>query len=345
MTSSMVKVFPGVPEVANLRFLVIGCGSIGQRHLRNLRRLGVEDILAMEVRKERRQEVEKQFGVPVFADLHSALGREPQVALVCTPTNFHLENALAAAGAGCHLFIEKPLAGSLSGLPELLAEIERRHLLTLVGCNFRFHPGLLHVKALLETGGIGTVVAARAQFGQYLPDWHPWEDYHQGYSAQRVLGGGVVLDRIHELDYLRWLLGDINEVCAMVGHLSHLELDTEDTAEILVRFVSGGFGSIHLDYVRRTYDCRLEIIGDAGTIQWCYQENFVRWYLALEGLCHSLEWPLYDGNEMYLEEMRHFLRVLQGQEPSKQDAVEGARVLALALAVLKAASERRVIAV
>jgi predicted dehydrogenase len=184
------------------------------------------------------------------------------------------------------------------------------------------------------------MVSARAQFGQYLPDWHPWEDYRKGYSAQRGLGGGVVLDRIHELDYLTWLMGDATAVTALVGHLSHLEIDTEDTAEILLQFANGAFGSVHLDYVRRSYDCALEVIGDQGTIQWCYQDHEVRWQTAGKASWETHRWPDYDGNAMYVEEMRHFLRALAGKEAPVLNLVAATRVIRLAQAAKLAGATR-----
>jgi predicted dehydrogenase len=327
------------------RFLVIGCGSIGKRHLGNLQQLGVKQLAAFDLRADRRREVEEQFGVPTFADLMSALAAEARVALICTPTHLHLEHALTAARSGCHLFIEKPVADRLDGVDELLELVSQQYLHTLIGCNYRFHPGLQHVKALLEQEAIGHVISARANFGHFLPNWHPWEDYRQGYSASRAMGGGVVLDRIHEFDYLRWLLGEVVETCALTGQLSQLEVDTEDTAEVLLRFVTGAFGSIHLDYVRRTYDCSLELVGERGTIQWCYQDSSVRWYLAGEARWHSLQWSDYAGNQMYIDEMKHFLRVIRGEEKAQLDAAAGTRDLAIALAARQAAEERRAVAV
>jgi predicted dehydrogenase len=307
--------------------------------MRNLKRLGVTDITAFDVREDRRREVEEQFGVQVFAELSSAL-EGASAALVCTPTRLHLDHALMAARANCHLFIEKPITDGLEGLDRLLEEIKQRKLVTLVGCNFRFHPGLRHVKYLLDEKAIGTVISARAQFGQYLPDWHPWEDYRQGYSARHSMGGGVVLDRIHEFDFMYWLLGEIVGIYAVLGHLTCLEIDTEDVAEIVLRFASGAFGSIHLDYVRRTYECSLEIVGDEGTIQWRFQDHSVRWYLAGEARWHSLQWSRYDANEMYLAEMLHFLACLGGEEQPLVDGPIGKRVLEIALAAKKSAASR-----
>lgn len=323
------------------RFLVIGCGSIGKRHLRNLQQLGVQDIVVFDVRDDRRKEASEQFGVPVFADLNVALSSNVKAALICTPTNLHIPSALAAARAGCHLFIEKPFSDSLQDVDELVKEVKRRNLVTLIGCNFRFHPGLQQVKVLLEQEIIGEVISARAQFGQYLPDWHPWEDYRHSYSARRALGGGVLLDRIHEFDYLRWLLGEIQEVYCIAGHLSRLEIDTEDVAEMVLRFVNGTVASLHLDYVRRAYDCSLEIIGEQGVIQWWYQKRSVCWYEASEGVWRSIHWPNYNGNEMYLAEMRHFLRALAGEETSVQDVRSAKRVLEIALAAKRSAEQGR----
>ena len=327
----------------NGKFLVVGCGSIGRRHLGNLQSLGVDEIIAFDVVEERRHAVAEKFNVPVYADYEEALSQGVRAVLICSPTRLHLEQSLQAARMGCHLFIEKPIATSLEGLDELANLVQVNHIKTLVGCNFRFHPGLQKVKSLLQTGTIGNIVSARAQFGQYLPSWHPWEDYRQGYSARRDLGGGVLLDRIHELDYIRWLLGEVSSVAALIGKLSHLEIDTEDTVDLLLGFSGGFFGTVHVDYVRRTYDCSFEVVGDQGTIQWSFQDHKVRWFTAEDNCWHSQEWPKYEVNSMYLDQFRHFFRLLEEQESSMADVSEGARVLEIALAARQAADEGKVI--
>ena len=324
-------------------FLILGCGSIGKRHIGNLRRLGAEKIFAFDIREDRRQEAAGQFGVEVFSHLETAFQRGIQAAFICTPSHLHVKQALEAAKAGCHLFIEKPLAASMDGVDELISEVRKRRVVGMVGCNFRFHPGLQRVKALMSEGAIGKILSARAEFGQYLPDWHPWEDYRSGYSAQRKLGGGVVLDRIHEIDYLRWLLGDAVAVCAMTGHLSELEIDSEDNAEIIIRFRSGTVGSVHLDYVRRAHECSLSLTGEGGMILWSYTDHSVRWYLAKEHAWHAMRWPHYDGNTMYLDELRHFLKALEGEESPEQSLEDAKAALAIALAAKRASAEERTV--
>ncbi len=311
-----------------MHYLVLGCGSIGQRHIGNLLDLGVSRLAAYDTAARQREAVAARFRIPVHDSLSPELLAAMDAVLICTPTYLHLEHGLLAARAGCHFFMEKPVFHKETGTDELIGLVEEKALKTLVGCNFRFHPGLRLVKSLLAEERIGPIVSARARYGQYLPDCRPFLDYRKNYSAHRRQGGGVLLDRIHELDYLYWLLGDISQIMAMTGKLSRLEMDAEDTADILLRFECGTIGSIHLDYVRRQYDCGLELVGEEGIIQWTYQDHRVCWFEAGDGgVWQSKQWAGYDGNNMYLEEMRHFLDILAGRSASEQDIGQACRLL------------------
>ncbi|HPL64443.1 MAG TPA: Gfo/Idh/MocA family oxidoreductase [Syntrophales bacterium] len=316
-----------------MKILVIGCGSIGSRHIRNLKSLGVKELLACDVRQDRAARVSSEHGVEAVTDMNRAWRSAPEAALITAPTSLHLALALHAAEQGCHLFIEKPLADGLNGLEQLLEKVRRKDLVTLVGCNLRFHPGLLRIKSLLEDDAIGKPLSLRAEFGQYLPDWHPGEDYTANYSARRDLGGGVILDAIHEIDYARWLMGEVTLVACLAGKLSRLKIETEDTAALLLRFDSGAFGEIHLDYVQRAYRRTCQIIGEEGTILWDYAQREVRWFRA-----GAKKWKVFrnpsgwQANDMYLDEMRHFLRCLERTEKPELDVFGAFRDLAIAAA-------------
>ena len=141
-----------------------------------------------------------------------------------------------------------------------------------------------------------------------MPDWHRLEDYRRGYSARSELGGGVILDAIHEIDYLRWLFGPVADVVCLAGKLSHLEIDTEDTAAMLLQFANGTFGEVHLDYVQRAYRRTCQIIGDEGAIHWDFAAGQVRWYSARTRLWNQYENTAgWEVNQMYIDEMKHFL--------------------------------------
>jgi predicted dehydrogenase len=325
-------------------FLVLGCGSIGKRHIGNLLACEAGEVLALDVRADRRKEIQSQFGIDTLENLDKAWECGPQVVLITVPTSLHVSLALKAAERGCQLFIEKPLANHLEGVEQLLSAVRKRDLITLVGCNLRFHPGLMQVKRLLEQRSIGRVVAARVEVGQYLPDWHPQEDYRHGYSARRALGGGVILDAIHELDYIRWMLGEIVTVACFSGKLSCLEIDTEDTAAILLRFADGAIGEVHLDYVQRAYSRSCHIIGDEGTIRWDYAAGRVSYYSAAARQWQAFTNPeTWQANDMYRDEMRHFLRCLAREEQPALDVFEGARVLQVALAAKESAASGQVV--
>ena len=315
-----------------MKFMIAGLGSIGRRHLRNLIALGEEDILLYRSGKSTLPDDELK-GYINETDLDSVLAHEPDAVIVSNPTALHLDVAIPAAEAGCHLLLEKPISHNLERIDELQAAVERGGGKVLVGYQFRFHPGLRAVKRLLEEGKIGKPVSVRAHWGEYLPAWHPWEDYQNSYAAREDLGGGVVLTLCHPFDYLRWLLGEVESVWGMVGQQGDLDIDVEDIAEVVLQFQSGVFGSVHLNYHQRPPVHSLEIIGTEGTVCWENQEGITRIYQA-----SSQEWEVisppegFERNDLFLTEMSHFIEVLEGDADPVCGLVDGIRALQIAVA-------------
>ncbi|MBU1179646.1 Gfo/Idh/MocA family oxidoreductase, partial [Patescibacteria group bacterium] len=229
-----------------MRILVVGFGSIGRRHVKNLLSLGVDDILLY-----RRSKKGNEFNIPEYDDLDEALAQKPDAVLIANPTALHIPIAIKAARVGAHLFIEKPLSHNLEGVEELSRIIKEKGLISMIAYQYRFHPALQKIKELIDSGVLGKIIFGRVEVGQYLPDWHPGEDYRKGYSARKDLGGGVILTLIHEIDYLTWLLGKPKSVSSVAGHFSNLEIDIEDLAEISVKYENGALGQIHLDCIQK----------------------------------------------------------------------------------------------
>lgn len=322
-----------------MKILVVGCGSIGKRHLANLNSLGVGNLTAYDPDQTRSREVSSRFGAETHGSLESALSGSPHAALICTPNSLHLQGAMAAARAGCHLFIEKPLSHTLAGVEELISEVKHRGLITLIGCNFKFHPSFMKMKEILDAGSLGRILSARCQFGQYLPDWHPWEDYRKTYSARSELGGGILLDS-HEFDYLQWFLGPVEEVFCMASKLSALEIDTEDTAEVLLKLKGGGIAEIHLDYTQRAYQRNYEFFGEKGTLKWDFNDRSVRCYMADEKKWDVYEEPKnYDFNSMYREEMKHFVDAVGNNQKTITDIYAGLKTLKAVMAAKESARD------
>ncbi|RME08367.1 MAG: gfo/Idh/MocA family oxidoreductase, partial [Anaerolineae bacterium] len=218
-----------------MKFLIVGIGSIGKRHLRNLRALGYGDLLAYRSSRRDVEAIEREFGVRSFFDLEQALAEKPDVVIVSNPTHWHIPVALAAARAGAHLFLEKPLSHTLEGVSELSALVKQHNLKAMVAYPLRFYAGTQKMRALLKEGAIGQPLYVRAEVGSYLPDWRPGSDYRQVYSAHAEMGGGVLLDLSHEVDYLYWLFGPPENLTAQIQNTGALEIDAEDNVDILMQ--------------------------------------------------------------------------------------------------------------
>ena len=310
-----------------MRFLVIGAGSIGTRHCRNLVSLG-HSVLAWDADPGRRAAVAGVPGVTVPGSLEDALAAKPDAALICTPPASHPAPARRALAAGLHLFIEKPIASAVADALPLIEEAERRGRLLAVGFNLRFLPSLRRVKEMLDDRRVGRVLAARAEFGSYLPGWRPGRDYRDNYAVRAAEGGGILLDAIHELDYLGWLFGAVTDVLCTAEHVSDLHGDTEDLAEVTLRFASGALAQAHLDYLQRAYRRNLQVIGDAGSIAWDYPTHAVT-VVAPDRSPEVISVNDGAANDMYLEELRHFVRCLEGRESPLVDGRDALRSLGL----------------
>jgi predicted dehydrogenase len=224
--------------------------------------------------------------------------------------------ALAAAKAGAHLLIEKPVSHNLEGIAELAEVMKQQGTRALVGFHFRYHPVLREIKAELESDTLGKPLSASAHWGEYLPGWHPYEDYRKAYAGRADLGGGVTLTLSHPIDYLHWLLGEVNAVSATLSKLSRLEIDVEDNAEITLHFAEGAIGQLHLDYYQRPTRHTLEIRCTEGTIDWDNSNGTAKVYQASTDSCREFTLPEgFERNDLFLAEMRHFIEVIQGAQP------------------------------
>lgn len=323
-----------------MRVLVVGAGIIARRHIRNLKLVDPAARIAVWRQSPRSDDLgELAASVEcVFRSPEEALAWAPQAAVVASPAPFHVPQAAGLAERGVHLLIEKPLSDSLEGIEPLLRTCAERGVVGMVGYNLRFHAPLRILKETLAAGAIGRVLGVRAEVGQYLPDWRPGTDYRRSVSARRSLGGGALLELSHEIDCARWLGGEVADVCARVGRLSPLEIDVEDTAEILLRFESGALGSVHLDMIQRAPARWCRLIGSEGTLHWDGSDDSVGLFAASEGRWVPLRPPgQEDRNAMYVAELRHFLECVESGRTPAVSIEDGLRALRIALAAAESA--------
>lgn len=342
-----------------MRILIVGAGSIGRRHINNLNNLGYEDIDVVDISDTNLDYVKKNFKIKeTFTDFNGALNsKDYDAAFILTPPIYHIPMALELAKKGLDLFIEKPLSHNLENVDKLIKIKEDNDLVIMVGFNMRFNSSLIKIKKLLDEGKVGKMISARVHFGSYLPYRHPDRDYREDYGAKKSLGGGVILDAIHQIEYIQWFLGDVDEVFCYSGKLSNLEIETEDDAEILLKFKSGVVASLHLDYIQRPYQNKCELIGENGTIQWeislqynvknnnysLYSDK-VKLYDVKSG-----KWQIFGGdkslNDAYIREEEYFISCVKLRKRPIIDEEHGKRILEVTLAAKKSSEIHNIVGV
>jgi predicted dehydrogenase len=332
-----------------VKILIAGLGSIGQRHARNLRALlgdrlqliayrtrALPGVITEQMTIDPATSVEARYAIRSFSNLEEALAHRPVAAIVCNPTSLHVAVATAAVNAGAHVLIEKPLSDSIAGVDELIASAARRDLVAAVGYQMRFHPALQRLRQLLADDRIGRVVSVQAAWGEYLPDAHPYEDYRQSYAARADLGGGVILCFIHELDYLIWLFGMPRRVSAIGGRSGDLEVDVEDWAVTSMTTEHDGREieiELRQSFAQRSPSRSCTVRGERGVIAVDLQVPSIEISNERGDLLERQVFENFERNNLFIDEMRHFLSAIDGGGAVAVSAQDGARSLRVALAV------------
>lgn len=334
------------------RCLFVGLGGIGQRHLRNLRsaRGSSVEVHAYRVRREAQvvsdtlqvvpgEDLESKYDVRVHAELDAALAYRPDVVFITNPSSLHVEIARRALEAGAHVFVEKPLSHSLAGVADLIRLAEHQNQVGFVAYQLRFHPGFLRTREILAQGLIGRPLLAEATVAEYLPSFHPYEDYRRMYASRRELGGGVTLSQIHEIDFLLALLGRPERVFSLGGKLSNLQIDVDDVSSSLLE-LRGSEGRVlpvrlHQDFLQRPTERRTVLVGEAGKLEWSLSDKRLRRWSADGQLCESHDYAELPRNSLFAAELAHFLDCVELGTKPPVSLASGADSLAVALAILE----------
>ena len=328
-----------------MNILVVGSGGIAARHIKNIRKQLPDSEITL-CRSSRGGAAIYDKSAVAAANrvsycIEDALRTKPRLALICCATSAHIDYALALARQGVHIFVEKPLSNSLDGLSELEEAVKKNKLAFLVGYNLRFSKSLVYFHNLIHDEKIGSVVSVRIEVGQYLPDWRSG-DYRDSTSAQRHLGGGVVLELSHELDYFSWIFGKPSSVYANLSKRSDLDIDVEDSADILVETKKGVTGLIHLNMVQRKKSRSCIVIGTKGFLTWDGMSQTVNGSTA-KGDRMFFSGGKCDIKQSYAEELRYFLGCVEDVTVRKTDFGKEREIVEFILAVKDSASQRKLV--
>ena len=303
-----------------MKIFVIGLGSMGKRRLRNLKALKEEDIIAFDLREDRRKEVEEEYGIRTFANFEEAMKEKPEVFIISVPPHIHLEYQLYAAKNNIHFFTEASVVRDR--LNEVIEIIKEKDIIGAASSTLRFHPAVKRIKELVDNNEIGKLCTFTHHSGQYLPDWHPWEKVEDYYVSQKETGGGREIVPF-ELSWITWVFGDVASVSGLVGNTLNMGDSIDDVYQILLTFKSGLIAHMLVDVVSRYAYRHFKLLGADGVIEWDWNTKQVgvfnpesqKWKYYKEDTGTAQEG--YNPNiieEMYIDEMKHFLNAVRGKE-------------------------------
>jgi predicted dehydrogenase len=326
-----------------MKFLIIGLGSMGKRRIRNLRYLNVGEIMGYDIREDRRREVKDKYGIPVFETLEEALTKEPDVFIISTPPDQHYIYGLIALEHDKHFFMEANVL--LEGMDTLISLCKSKNVVAAPSCTMRFHPAVKLMKTFLDNNLIGKCLAFTHHCGQYLPHWHPWEDYREFYAARRMTGACREMVAF-ELNWITYILGKVSKISCFKNKVSNLDIDIDDTYQILLEFENKSLGHMLIDVISRPAFRVCKIIGEEGTIVWDSAGKYVDVFTVDDNTWHRHRYDegvpekgyIY-GEKMYIEEMAHFIRAINSKEKYIYSLEEDKEILSLLYFAEKSSDE------
>jgi predicted dehydrogenase len=326
------------------KILFTGYGNIAVRHIQNIKFLLPNSEVKV-LRLFSKEPIWENTAIAqTFFDINEALQWKPEIVFITSPAPLHIDNAINFAEVGSHLYIEKPLSNSICGINELETKIASNKLISMIGYNLRFNKALLALRETISNNTIGRIYSVKAEVGQWLPSWRQTKDYRKTVTARKVLGGGTILELSHDIDYLRFVFGEISTVTCVASKQSDLDIDVEDNAEILLKFHNGIIANLHLDLLRHDTTRTCTVLGKKGTLILDFISCSLKMFSAVTN-----EWtdlyinPLYDSNEAYIDCLTNFTESIKNNRPTFIPISEGIKTLKAAMAAKESNSEKRTV--
>jgi len=325
------------------RGLIVGLGSIGQRHLNNIKKMYKDmDLIVHRHQKHKDSKIE---GIRYITyDLDEALDLEPDFAIICNPSPFHIDSALKIADRGVHLLIEKPISSSTEGVEELIALAKERKIKLMVGYNLRFLDSLNFFRKAVQDLIVGEMFSIKVDVGQNIQYWRENQDYSKGVTANKNLGGGALLELSHEFDYISWIFGPVDWVSGFIGKKSNLRINVEDFSNCTLGFKDKNYvANINMDLFRHDALRECSVVGENGTIKWNALENSVMIFSESEKSWETIFNESIERNSSYHEELKHFFDCILKDKNPLIDGDSALNVLEIIEAIRSSSKEGKVV--
>jgi len=291
-------------HIKNRPIVVFGVGSIGERHINNLINLGFNNIYAFRKRNLPLRNI-NNTQIQVITTWNEVKQINPVAAFITTPTSLHIEQIIECVKLGINVFVEKPLSHTTDRIDELIALVEKHKVFVFVGYMMRFHPFVVKLKEIIALKIYGELISLQSKWGEYLPDWHPWEDYRTSYAARKELGGGVALTLSHDIDLANYLIdAKIDEYHGIKNTKSTLEVDVEAGFDLIMKYDNGTTANISLNFFEKQQERFFRLVFDNASIIFDYFEATLT-IKKTDGK-QTIKLDKFDRNDMFVEEIKYF---------------------------------------
>ena len=314
---------------------------MGKRRIRNLQYLKAGEIFGFDPRPDRRGEAQDRYGIQTFSQIEEAMTVDPAALIISTPPDLHMKYARLAALSDKHFFTEASVVDE--GMDEVIALSKGKDFVAAPSCTMRFHPLVQTIKEIKESEAIGKVLTFTYHSGQYLPDWHPWEDYRTFYVAKRETGACREIVPF-ELTWLTWVMGSVQQVSCFKDKLTKLDANIDDAYHLLLRFQNRALGHLLVDVIARAPYRTCRFLGEEGVIEWLWNDKIVRVFSAREKQWREYREPegkveegYIHAETMYIREMEQLLKAIRKEQPYPYTFEEDKRVLEVLYAAEKSA--------
>ena len=335
-----------------MKILVVGLGSMGKRRIRNLSHCGERDILGCDTSPERREEVERLYGIPTRPSFEAGMETDPDAVVISTPPNLHYGYAREVMQAGKHFFMEANVVAE--GYMDLIRDCENANTVCAPSSTQLHHPANRIARQTIEAGEIGRPIWMEFHYGQNLADWHPWEDYRKFYASNRETGACRESVPFF-LPWIQSMMGEpIDEVACMADKLSDLECDIDDLYQLIFRFENGTLGQMSVDVIQQAPSVTARVVGTQGVIRWEWKEPSVWICTGSKGEMANAYWRQvqyahgfrgFNYEEIYEAEMEHWLAAVRGETTYCITCKDELRALRILSAAEESAATRKFVKV
>ena len=315
---------------------------MGKRRIRNLQYLNQETVIGFDPRDDRCKEAFEKYAIKTFNDITLALNEKPDAIIISTPPDLHMKYAKIALENKIHFFTEASVVQD--EMLEVIQMLKESDKIGLPSCTMRYHPIVNQIRVLLDKNIIGQPLSFIYHSGQYLPDWHPWEDYRKFYVSKRETGACKEIVPF-ELVWLMNLFGKIKTVTGRKSKISNLEANIDDIYNVLLEFNNGVEATMTVDVIARYPYRQMKILGETGVIFADWSERIVKYFTKENGWKENkiddgiIEKGYIHGEGPYIEEMNNFLETIQNKTTQAYTFEEDLQILKILESIEKSSDE------